>query len=157
MEQQDPIITKRSRGWRPPVRSLPLLAVSLLAIPLVACGDDNGTAKAAGPAVTERDYAITLSQSSGSAGPVTFTIKNDGPSTHELVVLKTDLPADKLPVEKSEVSETADGVTKIDEKEDIKSGDTATLSVDLKPGKYVLICNVTSHYDMGMHAAFTVS
>jgi len=30
------------------------------------------------------------------------------------------------------------------------------VTLDLAPGKYVLICNVAGHYQLGMHISFTV-
>jgi uncharacterized cupredoxin-like copper-binding protein len=49
-----------------------------------------------------------------------------------------------------------DKVDGIDEAEDIAPGTTATLTTDLKAGSYVIICNLPTHYESGMHAAFTV-
>jgi uncharacterized cupredoxin-like copper-binding protein len=43
------------------------------------------------------------------------------------------------------------------EQEDIASGSDTTLSVDLQPGHYVIICNITGHYEAGMHTELTVS
>ena len=33
---------------------------------------------------------------------------------------------------------------------------TGTVTLDLKPGKYVLVCNIEKHYAQGMRSAFTV-
>jgi len=55
------------------------------------------------------------------------------------------------------VNEDGAGVTHIDEKEDIAKGATTTLSVTLEPGKYVFVCNLPTHYKLGMRAGFTVS
>jgi len=35
-------------------------------------------------------------------------------------------------------------------------GKTRRLALGLKPGKYVLICNVPGHYQAGMRVGFTV-
>jgi uncharacterized cupredoxin-like copper-binding protein len=104
---------------------------------------------------TEKDFAIGLEESSTPAGSVTFDITNDGPSTHEFVVFKTDLAQDALPVDGSTVSE--DTLDLVDEAEDIAPGVGTSLTVDLEPGAYVVICNVEGHYKAGMHAALTVT
>jgi uncharacterized cupredoxin-like copper-binding protein len=109
--------------------------------------------------VTEKDFAIGLDNSSVSSGKVEFKIKNQGPSTHQIVVFKTDLAADKLPLNTAgtEVNETASGLTSVGKQGDIASGDSKTLEIDnLAPGKYVLICNVAGHYQLGMHTSLTV-
>jgi uncharacterized cupredoxin-like copper-binding protein len=36
-------------------------------------------------------------------------------------------------------------------------GKTKSVTLDLKAGSYVLVCNIEKHYAMGMRAAFTVS
>ena len=41
-------------------------------------------------------------------------------------------------------------------KTDLKRRDKATLDVKLQPGKYVLFCNVSGHYQLGMRTGLTV-
>lgn len=110
------------------------------------------------------NFKIDLDKGSVSNGEVTFNIKNDGPSVHEFVVLKTDLAPDQLPTTQENgvtiADEEAPGIEPIDEVEDIGSGASADLKVNLQPGNYVLICNISTdggHYVQGMHTAFTVS
>ena len=38
----------------------------------------------------------------------------------------------------------------------IPAGKSASVTVELTPGKYVFICNVAGHYGLGMHTGFTV-
>jgi uncharacterized cupredoxin-like copper-binding protein len=113
---------------------------------------------------TLSNFKINLGKASASSGEVTFNIKNDGPSVHEFVVLKTDLAPDQLPTTQEDgvtiADEEAPGIEPVDEVEDIASGASADLKVDLQPGNYVLICNISSdggHYVQGMRTAFTVS
>jgi len=89
------------------------------------------------------------------AGAVTFTVKNTGSVTHELVVIRTDLAEDQLPanaVEPGKVSE--DG--SLGESGDVAAGTSADFTLTLAPGHYVLICNEPGHYTAGMHTALTV-
>jgi uncharacterized cupredoxin-like copper-binding protein len=132
-----------------------VLAMGVAAF-LAACGGS----KTIDAALTS--YKITISDSSASAGEVTFHVHNDATDdlTHEFVVFKTDFPADQLPLTaEGIVDEEAAGITLIDEAEDIEPGASTDLTVTLDPGKYVLVCNVDSdelHYQHGMHVAFTV-
>lgn len=116
---------------------------------------------ASGGAITAREseFKIELGATTAPAGSVTFKITNAGSVVHEFVVLKTDLAADKLPVEASEgvVSEDTAGLTVVDEVEDIAVGATPSLTVNLPAGHYVVICNLPAHYAGGMHADFTTN
>jgi uncharacterized cupredoxin-like copper-binding protein len=140
-----------------------LAALALLAGACGGGGQNVGVTRGGGQnvGVTLRDFAIDLDRSSATSGEVTFSIRNDGPSPHELVVFRTDLAPDALPtVEESGVpvvDEEGEGVTLVDEVEDIAPGETADLTVTLQPGSYVLVCNLPAHYQQGMRAAFTVS
>lgn len=114
-----------------------------------------GGSTAGGVSATEKDFAIDLASTSAPAGSVTFNISNEGPSTHEFVVIKTDDAPDALPTKNGVVDE--DKVKPVDEQEDIAPGTTATLTTNLDAGSYVIICNLPGHYEAGMHTAFTVS
>jgi uncharacterized cupredoxin-like copper-binding protein len=122
-------------------------------------GSSTGdSAASGGVGATEKDFSIALDPSTASAGSVTFNIDNQGPATHEFVVFKTDLAPDALPTASDgTVDEEGKGVQHIDEVEDIAAGSTETLTTDLKPGSYVVICNLPGHYQQGMHAPLTVS
>ncbi len=150
-------------------RGVAIVPAALLV--LAACGGGgNNTTPAATPTetgvegeaetgvqVTEKDFAISLDTTSASTGKVDFIVTNDGPSTHEFVVIKTDLDPAQLPTDGGAVEEGASGTEVIDEIEDVQANSTQKLEVDLEAGKYVLICNLPGHYQQGMHAGFTVS
>lgn len=107
--------------------------------------------------VTEKDFDIDLNNSNVDSGTVTFNVTNHGPSTHEFVIFKTDLDESQLPLSaSSSIDENAPGVTHVDEIEGIEANSTKSLSVDLEPGHYVLVCNLPAHYGLGMHVAFDV-
>lgn len=107
--------------------------------------------------VVEENYAILMSRSSVPAGQVQFDLKNEGPDQHEFVIFKTDLAPDNLPVQNGQVNENASSLTKIEEQDQYPSGDTRTLTVNLDPGHYVIICNLVGHYQQGMYYELTVT
>ena len=119
----------------------------------------SGPAAASGAATQvtakESEFKIELSATSASAGSVTFAIANAGTTIHEFVVVKTDLKGDALPVVDHKIDEST--LTPVDEIEDIEVGATPTLAVDLAAGHYVLLCNIETHYEQGMHADFDVN
>jgi len=107
--------------------------------------------------VNLKEFSITASPSSVPAGPVQFIASNTGTMEHEMVILKTDLAPDALPVADNKASEDGPGIQVIDEIEEFGPGTQATLTVNLTAGNYVLICNIPGHYQSGMRTAFTVT
>jgi uncharacterized cupredoxin-like copper-binding protein len=111
----------------------------------VVVGDQKGLG---GP------MTMTVTPASVPAGKVKFVGKNIGTIIHEIIVLKTNTPIDKLKVNsKGKVSE-AKSVGEISE---FGKGKTKSVTLKLKKGHYVLVCNVAKHFALGMRAAFTVT
>lgn len=106
--------------------------------------------------VTLLSNSIQLETHNVKTGRVKLDVKNaaDNNMKHELVVLKTDLADDALPVSKGQVLEHK--LRKIGEVEDISPGTSKHASFKLAPGHYVLICNKPGHYEAGMHTALAV-
>ena len=121
-----------------------------------ACGsygaDDDGQTVE----VSLKDFDLTLSPGSIPSGQVRFEASNDGPSTHEFEVFSGagDFDLASLPIEDG-VADT-EGLTLVDEVEDVTPGSSRELSVDLEPGTYAVICNLPDHFVQGMHATLTV-
>ena len=157
---------------RPP-RIPPLATVAAVAVlALAGCGDDEeaadtggggsttgeGTSAPAGPGAVEvslGEWFVKPATASVGAGETSFEAKNDGEVVHELEVVKTDLAADKLPV-RNQVADVEEAGEEIAEVEDIAAGKSAPLEARLEPGKYVLICNIPTHYELGMRSGLTV-
>ncbi len=103
-------------------------------------------------------FGMALSTNTVKTGPVTFVVKNNATDqTHEFVVAQTDLPADQIPVNPDTHLIDEEQLTVLGEVEDVDSGAIKRLTLDLKPGRYVLLCNLASHYQSGMHAELTVT
>jgi uncharacterized cupredoxin-like copper-binding protein len=137
---------------------LAIAMLLLLVLLSVACGGAATPAPTGETVVVElKEWSVTPDKSSVAAGRVTFEAKNVGTIPHELVVLKTALPADALVVEESVVNEDASGelIGEIEEDE-LAAGQSSSTSFDLTPGKYVLFCNIPAHYQSGMFVAFEV-
>jgi uncharacterized cupredoxin-like copper-binding protein len=106
-------------------------------------------------------WSITPDMTKAANGPVTFTVSNNGSITHEFVVMKTATPATDFHVgsfegEKPRVNEDTVG-TNVGETGDMEAGTTKTITIDLKPGHYVFMCNLPAHYGLGMRTDFTVN
>ena len=138
---------------RPRVRIPILLAVALLA----ACGS---APRPPGTLVGVRleDFAVKATRTSLPAGVVTFRVQNDGPSTHELLVVRTDAPIDGLPLDSNglRVDEESPRIRIVKTVETLLIGDRSDLTVTLPAGRYVLFCNLEGHYLSHMHAEIDV-
>lgn len=131
------------------------LAVMLIAA-LVSCGGSgSGDGSGGDVAVTIKDFSLIVQPGTFASGDITFGIQNDGPSAHEFVIIRSDEKPDELPVENGLIPE--DQVDLVDEAEDIAPGTNTTLSVNLAAGSYVLVCNLSGHYEAGVYAGFSVT
>ena len=83
--------------------------------------------------VDESEFKIVTSTTTFKAGQITFQAKNVGQIPHDLAIKGT---SDKTNL--------------------IQPGGSATLSVNLKPGKYLLYCTVPGHEAAGMKGTLTV-
>jgi FtsP/CotA-like multicopper oxidase with cupredoxin domain len=92
---------------------------------------------------------------SAAAGSVEVSARNRGAAPHQLVVIKTDTDPADLPIAGTQVDEAAAGdvIGKIDI---INPGALGSGTFTLDAGAYALICNVPTHYQLGMHASLTV-
>ena len=136
---------------------LTIAAAALALVGAVGCSSSSSSAggsDAGDISATEKDFSIDLGSSTAPAGSVTFNVSNEGPSTHEFVIIKTDTAPDALPVKNGTVDEA--GLNIVDENENIAPSTTGTLQDNLDAGAYVIICNMPGHYEAGMHTAFTV-
>jgi uncharacterized cupredoxin-like copper-binding protein len=135
-----------------------LVMVAAVGVAVAGCGSSaaSPSAPAAGSiSVTLSEWAVTPATLSASAGEITFAVSNTGDQIHEFVVVKTDLKGDALPVVDNKIDESS--LTPVDEIEDIAAGSSPTLKVTLAAGHYVLLCNIETHYGLGMHADFDVN
>src|SRR5690349_8506514 len=125
------------------------LVVGALAVSLVPVGSAfaGGTSK-----VTMDEFTLKASPKSVTAGRVTFNARNAGSDRHELIVIRTTKPASKLPVSRGRASEKG----RVGDSGVFAGGKSKTLTLSLKKGHYVLICNLPGHYAGGMRSDFTV-
>ncbi len=109
-------------------------------------------------AVSETDYHIAMATNL-RAGQRTIALTNNGKQRHELVLFRTDLPANALPVDAdgAVVEESPLLQNVVDSGSSLKVGGTQSLPVKLEPGHYVAVCNLPNHYHLGMKLDVTVN
>ena len=107
--------------------------------------------------VTMTEFAFTPKDVTAPAGTITITAPNKGKVTHELVLIRTDLATDALPLTSTDVNEDAFTASALPgEIPDVAAGQTKSVTVTLPPGRYVMLCNVEGHYKSGMVGTLTV-
>lgn len=109
--------------------------------------------------IAERDFQMTISASHVAGKVIEFRDHNAGPDTHEVLIVRTSLPGGDLPLR-------SDGITVNEEllKPDIVGsidfvppGGTKATTLRVRPGRYVLLCNMSGHYLAGMHVDLVVT
>jgi uncharacterized cupredoxin-like copper-binding protein len=135
-----------------------VLAAVALAIPLTVARRQEPTPRGTPVNVLLEDFEVRHDVAAVPAGTVSFRILNQGPTSHEIIFVRTDRAPDKLPLQGDglTVDEEAPGIDLLDEVEGLDIDDRETLVLRLEPGHYVLYCNLEGHYLGGMHAALTV-
>jgi uncharacterized cupredoxin-like copper-binding protein len=122
-----------------------------------ACGAQSPATDGAARAIRVRlkDFAITA-PSRVRAGAAELVVRNAGPTYHEFLVVterRRRLPfrADGLTVDEEQLEPLLAG-----EIEPFASGTSEVMRVSLRPGRYVLLCNMSGHYLGGMRKELVV-
>jgi uncharacterized cupredoxin-like copper-binding protein len=98
--------------------------------------EEGGKLAKPGPVVVaEKEYSITLPADTFEAGTYGFEVGNAGKIPHDLAVSGPGFRG-KTPL--------------------IQPGDEAKLQAELGPGRFVLICTVPGHEELGMKTEITV-
>lgn len=148
------------------IRSVLLVGVVATAVAVIA---PAWAAKKNKLEVEIREWNLTLSEEKLPAGEVEVSVKNKGKETHELVFIKlnTNDAVGRLPVDKNGGIDEATMTwgKLVGEVEGLDSGKKDKITLNLKPGRYAVICNmiekepdgtIEAHYSMGMSAQLTV-
>jgi nitrite reductase (NO-forming) len=105
-----------------------------------------GAAKGVG--ITLGEMWVKTTAPTAKAGKVTFNVTNTGATMHQFAI-----GADPLAMNGGE----PDASAALAKGGMLHTGDTETVTADLKPGKYVLYCLMGGHYAAGQKLPFTVS
>jgi uncharacterized cupredoxin-like copper-binding protein len=81
------------------------------------------------------------------AGKVNFAVENQGAMMHGLAIVKAPAEAPGGMLEDS---------TFLAKGDDLAAGATETMSADLTPGEYELVCHLAGHYAAGQKLPFKV-
>jgi uncharacterized cupredoxin-like copper-binding protein len=135
-----------------------VLVVLAVAVPLTVARRPEPTPPGTPVNVLLEDFKVGQDATAVPAGTVSLRIRNEGPTRHELIVVRTDRAPGKLPLQSDglTVDEEGEGVKLVDEIDGLDIDGRQTLVLGLAPGNYVMYCNLEGHYLGGMYAALTV-
>jgi plastocyanin len=120
------------------------ILIPILVLGLVACSapaDSNAPASEAAAdalAVNLMDFMIDPSELEATGPTVTMDVTSDGPTPHNLTV-------------RDEAGEVVMATA------DLSVGDTETITADLEPGDYTILCSLAGHESLGMSGTLTVT
>lgn len=100
---------------------------------------------------------MVLDHDSLKPGRVTINATNESKGlVHEVVVVR-DSGNKELPYDAKKSLVIEKRIQRLGEIADLAPGKTGKLTLDLKPGNYLLICNQPGHFKDGMSARVTVA
>ena len=109
--------------------------------------DESAAAPAGSIGVTMGDMWIKSAKPTVKAGKVNFAVENQGAMMHGLAIVKAPAVAPGGMLDESTFLASGDHLA---------AGASGTVSADLKPGDYELVCHLAGHYAAGQKLPFKV-
>lgn len=107
--------------------------------------------------MSKATMGISATPETVKPGMVTFEVLNSSKDQiHEMIVAKLANPNKPLPylADEDRVDEDKEG--DLGEVSELDPGQSGALRIEMKPGTYILYCNVPGHYVTGMWTLFSV-
>ncbi len=165
-------------------RRLVAAGLALLAVVSAGCSSAGASptpSSAANEQITAAlsEWRIDLSATSAPAGKLIFAISNRGTAAHEFLMIRTDMMAAEMPMKDDMIDIAAMGgpmgspdmnmpgmspsgdmehpVGTVGVIGEVAPGATVPLTIDnVAAGHYVIVCNLSAHYEQGMRIDFAV-
>ena len=101
---------------------------------------------------------ITADVTEVPAGEVTFQVVNESKDMiHEMVLAPVADAATPMPYDADLQRVDEDAAGHLGEVAELDTGQSGALTLTLKPGTYILYCNIAGHYAAGMWTLLTVT
>lgn len=146
-----------------------LVALAALAgLAVLAVPSSGGGAGDRVVAVNLSEFELEVDRTEVSAGRVRFDTSNEGRLEHELLIVRTDLAPDALPLGLDGPSLALAGEVVLGTphghgthqasagSHHVQPGQSRRDALILIPGRYVLLCNLPRHYEAGQSAHLLV-
>lgn len=147
--------------WRHNYRRAAWLKAISVLLALIAFVSACGGGQPAGPRVVNVElttFTIKPNVSSVKAGEVIFRVTNKAADqAHEFLVIKSDKAPEELPYDGEKNVVPEDQIESLGEVPELAPGNSGEVKLTLTPGKYLLMCNIATHFKAGMVLPFTVT
>jgi len=106
---------------------------------------------------SKANMGVNLSTDTVAAGMVTFSVTNASKDlVHEMIVSPLKSADEKLRYISNEGRVDEEAAGHLGEVAELEPGKSGALTLDLKPGSYIVFCNLPAHYMGGMWSVLTV-
>jgi uncharacterized cupredoxin-like copper-binding protein len=108
--------------------------------------------------MSKATMSLKVVPSTAAAGEVTFEVKNvtQHSVVHEMILAAVPDTSKVMPYLDNESRVDEDKAGDLGEVSELEAGKSGSLTVTLKPGTYLLYCNVPGHFMSGMWTTITV-
>lgn len=133
-----------------------LILVVLPVLFVVGCSETDTGSR--GPhalvRISERDFRIVVEPGRIPAGDVELVVKNQGPDTHELIMVRSS--GSQPPLRRDGLTVDEEALQEVGAVEGIDPKGMHHVRLHLAPGRYELFCNMAGHFMAGMHGELVV-
>ena len=145
-------------GLRAALASTPMLLMLTATPYALADGTVNVTLEDASEGGNLIGMKMTATPDSVKAGRVTLHATNKSQAlVHEVIVVLPPANGVPLPYDDREGRVIEERIKDLGEVSDLPQGKSGSLTLQLAPGNYLLICNQPNHYKAGMWTKLTVT
>jgi hypothetical protein len=133
-----------------------LTLVVLPVLFLVGCAETDSVSRAphALVRITEKDFRIEVKPRRIPAGNVELVVRNQGPDTHEVIMVRSG--GSKPPLRRDGLTVDEEALHEVGAAEAVEPHRVERVRLRLAPGRYELFCNMAGHFMAGMHAELVV-
>jgi hypothetical protein len=133
-----------------------LILVVLPVLVLVGCADSDNGARVSGSLVrvSEKDFRIVVTPDHIPAGETELVVRNQGPDTHELIIVLSR--RSRLPLRLDGLTVDEEAVRAVATVEGVAPERVGRVRLRLAPGRYEVFCNMAGHFMAGMHSELVV-
>ena len=133
-----------------------LTLVVLPVLFLVGCSEADRVSRAPHPLVriTERDFRLVVEPRRIPAGDVELVVRNQGPDTHELIMVRSS--RSQPPLRRDGLTVDEEALHEVGAAEGVDPHGVRRVRLHLATGRYELFCNMAGHFMAGMHGELVV-
>jgi len=133
-----------------------LTLVVLPVLFLVGCAETGTVSRAPNTLVriSERDFRIVVEPGRIRAGDVELVVRNQGPDTHELIMVRSS--HSQPPLRRDGLTVDEEALHAVGTVEGVDPHGVRRVRLHLAPGRYELFCNMAGHFMAGMHGELVV-